>query len=89
MRKGIPFREAHHISGEVVAFSENVKIPINKLSLEDLKEISPCFDETISGLWNYENSVEQYTVVGGTSKISVQEQINLLSNFLSRCDLDV
>ncbi|XP_055644535.1 argininosuccinate lyase [Toxorhynchites rutilus septentrionalis] len=86
VRKGIPFREAHHISGEVVAFSEKVKIPINKLSLEDLKEISPYFDETVSGLWNYENSVEQYTVVGGTSRIAVQEQINLLKDFLSSCE---
>lgn len=86
VRKGIPFREAHHISGEVVAFSEKVKIPINKLTLDDLKEISPCFDETVSSLWNYENSVEQYTVVGGTSRISVQEQINLLKGFLSKCE---
>lgn len=86
MRKGLPFREAHHISGEVVAFSEKVKIPINKLTLEDLTEISPCFDETVSALWNYENSVEQYTVVGGTSKIAVQEQINLLKGFLSSCE---
>ncbi|XP_065080842.1 argininosuccinate lyase [Ochlerotatus camptorhynchus] len=86
VRKGLPFREAHHISGEVVAFSEKVKIPINKLTLEDLTEISPCFDETVSALWNYENSVEQYTVVGGTSKIAVQEQINLLKGFLSSCE---
>ncbi|XP_058825461.1 argininosuccinate lyase [Topomyia yanbarensis] len=83
VRKGIPFREAHHISGEVVAFSEKVKIPINKLSLEDLRDISPIFDEKVSALWNYENSVEQYTVVGGTSRISVQEQIKLLKEFLS------
>ncbi|XP_058452324.1 argininosuccinate lyase [Malaya genurostris] len=86
VRKGIPFREAHHISGEVVAYSEGVKIPINKLTLEDLREVSPIFDETVSELWNYENSVEQYTVVGGTSKISVQEQIKLLKEFLSSCE---
>lgn len=86
VRKGIPFREAHHISGEVVAFSEKVKIPINKLTLEDLQDISPHFDETVNRLWNYENSVEQYTVVGGTSKISVEEQINVLKEFLSGCD---
>lgn len=83
VRRGIPFREAHHICGEVVAFSERVKIPINKLTLEDLQDICPYFDESVSALWNYENSVEQYTVVGGTSKISVQEQINLLKEFLS------
>ncbi|KFB46412.1 AGAP008141-PA-like protein [Anopheles sinensis] len=82
VRRGIPFREAHHISGEVVAHSEKVKIPINKLTLEDLQEISPHFDETISRIWNYENSVEQYTVVGGTSRISVQEQIRVLRDFL-------
>ncbi|XP_053696601.1 argininosuccinate lyase [Sabethes cyaneus] len=86
VRKGIPFREAHHISGEVVAFSENVKIPINKLTLEDLQDICPYFDETVSKLWNYENSVEQYSVVGGTSKRAVQEQIKLLKEFLVGCE---
>ncbi|XP_052868660.1 argininosuccinate lyase [Anopheles cruzii] len=82
VRRGIPFREAHHISGEVVAHAEKVKIPINKLTLEDLQEISPYFDETISRIWNYENSVEQYTVVGGTSRLSVQEQIRVLRTFV-------
>uniref|UniRef100_A0A182PPK6 Argininosuccinate lyase n=1 Tax=Anopheles epiroticus TaxID=199890 RepID=A0A182PPK6_9DIPT len=82
VRRGIPFREAHHISGEVVAHSEKVKIPINKLTLEDLQEISPHFDESISRIWNYENSVEQYTVAGGTSRLSVQEQIRMLRAFV-------
>ncbi len=35
---------------------------------------SPAFEEDVSAVWNYENSVEQYTSTGGTSKQSVLDQ---------------
>jgi argininosuccinate lyase len=36
------------------------------------------FDATVSQVWNYEHSVEQYQVVGGTSNRAVREQIEKL-----------
>ncbi|KAI0184596.1 L-Aspartase-like protein, partial [Xylaria flabelliformis] len=39
VRKGVPFREIHHISGQVVAKSEELGVPMDKLPLEQLKAI--------------------------------------------------
>jgi len=43
-------------------------------------QLSPISNESIMNLWNYENSVEQYNVVGGTSRQAVLEQIKHLKN---------
>ncbi|KAG5898616.1 hypothetical protein JTB14_020992 [Gonioctena quinquepunctata] len=82
VRKGIPFREAHHLAGQVVSASEKKKVGLSVLSLEELKLISPHFDEDIEKVWNYENSIEQYQAPGGTAKSSVEEQIRKLEIFL-------
>lgn len=39
VRKGVPFRSAHHIAGQVVALAEKTKTPIQNLTLEELKMI--------------------------------------------------
>jgi len=81
-RKGVPFREAHGLSGAAVQAAENKGCPLNQLTVEDLKEVSPLFEEDVSDVWDYEHSVEQYTAEGGTAKSSVQGQINKLQEWL-------
>jgi len=44
--KGIPFRDAHHIVGQVVKIAEEKNTNFKGLSLSDLKNINPVFDET-------------------------------------------
>lgn len=39
VRKGVPFRKAHHVSGEIVAFADKQNTSIEKVSLKDLKTI--------------------------------------------------
>ncbi|XP_059482058.1 argininosuccinate lyase [Neocloeon triangulifer] len=75
VHKGIPFREAHNLVGTVVRLAEQKKIEIKDISIIELKEISPLFDEDVLQVWSYESSVEQYKAFGGTSKSSVEEQI--------------
>lgn len=43
---------------------------------------SPCFDEDILEIWDFTKSCEQYTVTGGTSKLSVVMQIKRLEEFV-------
>lgn len=45
VRKGVPFRETHHISGRVVALAEKENIPMDKLTLSQFKGV----DERIGG----------------------------------------
>ncbi|KAK2573645.1 Argininosuccinate lyase [Acropora cervicornis] len=82
-RKGVPFREAHSLSGTAVQAAENKSCPLNMLTVEDLKEISPLFEADVTYVWDYEHSVEQYVAEGGTAKSSVQDQINKLQEWLN------
>ncbi|XP_041657358.1 argininosuccinate lyase [Cheilinus undulatus] len=84
VRKGMPFREAHCISGKAVITAESKNIPLNQLTIEDLTAISSLFGSDVSSVWDYRRSVEQYNTPGGTAKSSVAAQIELLRNFLKR-----
>ncbi|XP_010720194.1 argininosuccinate lyase [Meleagris gallopavo] len=84
VRKGMPFRQAHTASGKAVHLAETKGIAINKLTLEDLKSISPLFASDVSQVFNIVNSVEQYTAVGGTAKSSVTAQIEQLRELLKK-----
>ncbi|KAI0156375.1 argininosuccinate lyase [Xylariaceae sp. FL1272] len=83
VRKGVPFRETHHISGRVVAMSEQTKTPMNELSYEQLKSIDARFERDIAEYFDYERSVEMRSARGGTSKTCVLEQVEVLRQMLS------
>lgn len=74
VRKGIPFRETHHISGSAVRISEERKCLLSDLTLDDLKKLSPAFEEDVAKVWSMDESVERRDAVGGTSKRAVLEQ---------------
>lgn len=80
VRKGMPFRTAHHVAGQVIKLSEEQSIPLHLISLEKLQEISGMFADDFMEVWYFEKSVEQYQVKGGTSKSSVEEQIVYLKS---------
>eukprot|EP01134_Creolimax_fragrantissima_P005188 CFRG5188T1 len=83
VRKGVPFREAHGLAGEVVRMAEEKKCEMDRLTAEDVASVSSHFGDDITSLWNFENSVEQYQAQGGTSKSSVLQQIENLRSQLS------
>ncbi|MCJ1405430.1 argininosuccinate lyase [Xylographa trunciseda] len=79
VRKGLPFRETHHISGRVVALAEQEDVPMDRLSLQQLQGVDGRFGPDVLGVFDYERSVEMKDAMGGTSKRAVEEQIrNLL-----------
>jgi len=82
VRKGVPFRETHHISGRVVALAEQERVPMDKLSLEQLRGVDERFEEDVLAVFSYESSVEKRTVLGGTSEGSVREQIERVRELL-------
>lgn len=82
VRNGCPFREAHHISGRVVALSEKTEVSMDKLTLEQLQAIDSRFTADITEAFEYETSVEAKSSQGGTSRSSVLEQIQVLRAML-------
>ncbi|CAB9508562.1 Argininosuccinate lyase [Seminavis robusta] len=81
VRKGVPFRETHHISGACVRLAEETKVSIDTLTLEQLQKIDARFEEDVMKVWDYEVSVERKCSIGGTAKSSVAKQIDDLVAF--------
>ncbi|KAL5511643.1 ARG4 [Sanghuangporus vaninii] len=83
VRKGIPFRETHHISGRAVALAESRKCQLNDLTLEDYKTLNDKFSEDVHGVFDFEASVEKRNAIGGPSREMIARQINVLRKALA------
>jgi argininosuccinate lyase len=65
VKKGLPFREAHAIIGKLVLTCIEMKKNIEELSLEELQEISPVFDESLFEAITIEACVHHRNNIGG------------------------
>lgn len=81
VRKGVPFRETHHISGACVRLAEEQNVSIDTLTLEQLQAIDNRFEADVMDVWNYEVSVERKSSIGGTAKKCVMEQIEKIEAY--------
>lgn len=73
--KGVPFRQAHHITGAAVAFAEERGVGLENLSLADLRRFSEDIEEDVFAVLDYENAVARRHVPGGTGPGSVRNQL--------------
>lgn len=77
LEKGIPFREAHHIIGQVVQTAEQQQVTLSLLTLADYQAISPLFDETLYQELDFDHAVRKRQSIGGTSPTAVAHQIEI------------
>ncbi|MBR5184726.1 MAG: argininosuccinate lyase, partial [Akkermansia sp.] len=56
VRRGVPFRKAHELVGKAVAVSVGTGIPLNELSLDEFKEISPEYGEDVHEVFNLDRA---------------------------------
>ncbi|MBQ7607160.1 MAG: argininosuccinate lyase [Desulfovibrionaceae bacterium] len=80
--KGIPFREAHHITGKAVALAEQRAIPLEDLDIETFQALAPQIDETVYTVLDPKTAVRRRETTGGTGPKSVQKQIEALTTWL-------
>jgi len=83
VRKGVPFRDAHHVAGAAVQMAELQGIPLSELDLTDLQKLHGAFDADVADVWSFERSVERRDVDGGSSRRSVLAQIAHLRTWLA------
>jgi argininosuccinate lyase len=70
----LPFREAHHVTGRLVAMAAGRKVGLEKLSLEDMRSVEPRIGEEVFGVLGVERSVRSRTSYGGTAPANVRKQ---------------
>ncbi len=73
--KGIPFRKAHHIAGEIVLYAEKNGKSLEKLKLEELKKFSKVIEKDIYEWLTIKNFFKRREIFGGTGYLNVKEQI--------------
>jgi len=73
--KGIPFREAHGIIGEVVAFAETSGKSLSQVGVEELREFHPAFDKDVYGVFDPDASVRSKKTSGSTNPDMVRLQL--------------
>lgn len=72
---GLPFREAHHVTGTLVAMAEKTGCDLPDLSLEEMNSVHPGITQEIYSVLGVENSVRSRTSYGGTAPELVRAQI--------------
>ena len=70
----MPFREAHHVTGRIVALAAEHGVALEKLKLEDMQSVEPRITEEVFGVLGVERSVKSRTSYGGTAPANVRKQ---------------
>jgi argininosuccinate lyase len=83
VRKGVPFRETHHISGAAVKMAEDRGVPLSSLSVADLQSIHPDFADDVVKVWDFSASADARDTEGGASKRSLLEQVDKMRKYLA------
>jgi argininosuccinate lyase len=76
VRKGVPFRQSHHLVGQAVRRAEELGVPLKALDLQAYRAIHPAFAEDVYEVFDFVRSVEARSVEGGTAPSAVRVQIS-------------
>ncbi len=81
---GVPFRDAHSVIGRLVLYCIDRHCSIEDLSIQELKEISPVFEEDIYDAVSLQTCVEKRLTLGAPGPAVMQEVIGAHREYLSK-----
>jgi argininosuccinate lyase len=70
----LPFRDAHHVTGRLVALASERGVGLEKLSLDEMQAVEPRITAEVFGVLGVERSVRSRTSYGGTAPASVRRE---------------
>ncbi len=80
--KGVPFRDAHGIVGQLVLFCIDKNIALDDMTIEEYKSISPVFDEDIYDAISLKTCVEKRVTIGAPGMEAMKKVIELNEKYL-------
>ncbi|MCK0126764.1 argininosuccinate lyase [Gelidibacter sp. F2691] len=80
----MPFRDAHHVTGSLVAMAEKRGCDLPDLSLEDMQSVNAQITDEVFGVLGVHNSVASRTSYGGTAPSEVRKQIARWTEILGK-----
>jgi argininosuccinate lyase len=74
VQKGMPFRQAHHVVGAVVALAEQSRKPLNELTLAELQSVDKAFAADAREIFNLQQAMARRNLTGapGTKEVAKQ-----------------
>ena len=84
---GLPFRQAHHVTGTVVRIAEEKNLPLNALPLEDMQAVEPRITGDVFSVLSPAASAASRTSYGGTAPANVRAAIGAAREHLAREDI--
>lgn len=76
VKKGMPFRTSHDVVGRSVALCVSKNCELQDLTLDELRSLSPVFEEDVYEFLGVENSIEKFCSYGSTGAECVSSQLN-------------
>jgi len=80
---GLPFRDAHHVTGALVAKAEARGVDLPDLTLEEMTSVHGAITDRVYEVLGVHNSVASRMSFGGTSPVRVREQITRWKEILA------
>jgi argininosuccinate lyase len=80
---GVPFRDAHGIIGRIVLYCIDKQIPIDEMSLEELKTFSPVFEKDIYDAISMETCVNKRLTIGAPGEEAMKQVISVEEAYLA------
>jgi len=82
VRRGVPFRESHEISGNIVRYCETGGRDFFSLTPDELQKFSGLIADDVAGVLDPSGAPERKLSAGSTSRGSILEQIKMLKGEL-------
>lgn len=83
VKKGVPFRDAHGIIGQLVLYCIDKKCAIDDLSIEELKKFSEAFDEDVYNEISLVTCVDKRLTIGAPSREAMTKVIEIEKKYLN------
>jgi argininosuccinate lyase len=72
---GLPFRQAHHVTGKLVGIASDKGVDLDKLSLAEMQAVEPAIDRSVYKVLTVEASVAARKSFGGTAPANVARAV--------------
>ena len=82
--KGVPFREAHEITGMAVKYAEDNDLLLFEMSLDEFKKISKKISQDVFDYIDPSDSIQAKTSIGGTALQQIKKEIKRAKDYLKK-----
>jgi argininosuccinate lyase len=82
--RGIPFRQAHRVVGEIVTHCQGRGLDLKDLSLEELRKFDKCFKSDVHRWLDHQHAVDRRTSLGGTARANIRKEIQRAEKLIKK-----